>query len=83
MSRTEARHRKNGRSKTKHPKHFTDRNYHHLQNRCNGGSNERSNLLLMKVERHWELHRLFGNLNLDQIIALLQRVRRAKQAQAA
>jgi hypothetical protein len=83
MSRTEARHRKNGRSKGKHPKHFEDRGYHHLTPRSRFGGNERSNLLLINKVRHVEWHRVFSNLTLDEVIYLLQRIKRAKEAQVA
>ena len=55
------------------------RNRHHLINRCHGGPTEEWNLLLLKIEKHNMLHYIFKNRNLDQIIRVLQRVRRMKQ----
>lgn len=57
------------------------RNHHHLvpKSRRNS-SNESWNLLLFKVDRHESWHRIFGNRTLDEVIRILQRVRRAKQA---
>lgn len=43
------------------------RDYHHIINKCNGGGNHQSNILLIKVVRHRALHRMFGNQNLNEI----------------
>jgi hypothetical protein len=59
------------------------RNQHHLVPRSRGGNNEVSNLLLIDEETHIEWHRVFGNLTLEEVIALLQRLQRAKAKQAA
>lgn len=53
-------------------------NYHHIQNKCNGGTSDKSNLLLFDVERHNAWHFLFGNLNFDEVIELLKRVKSMK-----
>lgn len=57
------------------------RNHHHLQNKSKGGSGHKQNLLLIDGNLHQRWHLVFGNHNLDEIIALLQRVKRAKEAQ--
>jgi hypothetical protein len=59
-------------------KHY---NRHHLKNKCNGGQSTESNLLRIDIERHKAWHILFRNLNLDEAIALLERVKRAKDHQ--
>jgi len=51
---------------------------HHLVNRCMGGGNELSNLLALDEKRHQAWHLLFHNLNLDEVISLLQRLKKAK-----
>lgn len=56
-------------------------NHHHLRAKENGGPTIASNLLTIDSERHKALHFIFGNLNLDEIIALLQRVKRIKDCQ--
>lgn len=61
-------------------KRFANRNYHHLKPRSRGGLNTSQNLLLIKIERHRLLHRIFGNRTLDEIIALLNRLKKAKEA---
>lgn len=57
------------------------RNKHHLTPRSRGGMDTDWNLLLIKIERHNEWHKIFGNLTLDEIIALLERLRRFKNRQ--
>lgn len=59
---------------------FNDK--HHLKPREQGGQSIQSNLLTIDVYRHDAIHLIFGNKSLDEIIALLQRVKRAKQSQA-
>jgi len=56
-------------------------NRHHLCAKSLGGSNSVNNLLRIYVYRHQEWHRLFGLRNLDQVIELLKRVKRAKANQ--
>ena len=58
------------------------RNRHHLRPRSRGGKNYRSNLLLIDGNIHRNLHRVFGNRTLEEIIALLIRVKRAKERQS-
>ena len=57
------------------------RNRHHLVPRSRNGGGGRRNLLLLDVQIHNNLHRVFGNRTLDEIIALLIRVKRAKEHQ--
>jgi hypothetical protein len=59
------------------------RNRHHLRPKARGGTKEPSNLLLLKVERHTEWHKIFGLSDLQEIIALLQRVQRMKERQSS
>ena len=57
------------------------RDRHHLKNKCDGGSNSKRNLLLIHTDRHKNWHSVFGNADLDTVIRLLIRLRRAKQKQ--
>jgi len=50
-------------------------NKHHL---TPGGDNGRGNILIMDALRHVLWHKLFGNKTLEQVIALLQRMKRMK-----
>lgn len=60
-------------------KRHAGRNYHHLTPRSRNGKNTDANLLLIDIERHRMLHWIFGNRTLDEIIAVLQRLKRAKE----
>lgn len=62
-------------------KRYSKRNRHHIIPKARGGKATTQNLLLMDIDKHNELHRIFGLMTLDEIIALLIRVRRAKQNQ--
>ena len=57
------------------------RNKHHLIPKSRGGEKTQSNILLIDVERHNAWHRLWGNRTLDEVIALLIRVKHAKEHQ--
>jgi hypothetical protein len=57
------------------------RNRHHLKQKHRGGRSSKNNLLLIHIEKHEAYHRLFHDLNLDEVIALLKRLRRAKRKQ--
>lgn len=61
---------------------YKDRNHHHLvpRSRCPHCS-KRSNIILFGEYRHVAWHQLFGNLTLDEVIKLLQRAKRIKEAQ--
>lgn len=56
------------------------RNRHHLVPKSRKDINPYSrNLLLIDVEKHKIWHTLFGTLTLDEVIALLKRLRRLKR----
>jgi len=52
---------------------------HHLKNKCRGGSNLQSNLILLTVAHHRSWHCLFKDLDLDEIIKLLTHIRDNKR----
>lgn len=54
---------------------------HHIRNKCRGGQSIQSNLLILDEDRHRAWHTLFRNLDLDEVIALLERTRQAKRSQ--
>ena len=56
-------------------------NRHHLTNKCMGGKGNIENILWIYINRHEVWHTLFKNLDLDQVIALLIRVKSAKENQ--
>lgn len=56
-------------------------NKHHLLNKCKGGTWDYHNILWIYINRHQMWHQLFRNLNLDEVIELLQRVKLAKEHQ--
>jgi len=56
-------------------------NRHHLVNKCNGGTMSINNILWIYINRHHVWHELFKNLDLEQVIELLIRVKRAKDNQ--
>ena len=56
-------------------------NRHHLVNKCHGGGSDMHNILWIYITKHKTWHELFFNLNLDQIIELLIRVKSAKENQ--
>ena len=62
-------------------KHYEGRNRHHNIAKSLGGSNEQWNLILMKIERHDLLHKIFGLRDINQIITVLQRLQRMKERQ--
>ena len=43
------------------------RNKHHLVNRVRGGKSTPDNLLVIKVERHCALHKIFHNMSWSEI----------------
>lgn len=57
------------------------RNHHHLTPKSRGGSVSGRNLLLVDGNVHKEWHKVFGNRTLEEVIALLLRVQRAKERQ--
>lgn len=56
-------------------------NDHHLKPRSRGGQDIGSNLLWLDEYRHSAWHLLFKNLTIDEIIALLLRVKQIKDSQ--
>ena len=54
---------------------------HHLRPRSRGGESVMSNLFHMDVRKHEAWHLIFSNLTLEEIIALLQRVKKIKEKQ--
>lgn len=75
------------RGKKKHNKGFRRRGVrcrkafisrHHLCPKSRGGSMSDSNLLKLWRDRHDMWHDLFGNRTLDEIIAVLVRIKRMK-----
>ena len=50
------------------------RDYHHIVNKCNGGGNHPSNLLLIKISRHRALHTMFGHQNLNDIYWTIKKI---------
>jgi hypothetical protein len=71
------KHRRRRRKSTA-ARQYPMRNKHHIQTKARGGNSERENILLLKVERHEAWHYLFGQKNIEEIIALLIRVHRLK-----
>ena len=54
-------------------------NRHHLVPKSRGGKNEKRNLLTIDIKRHRAWHILWGNRTLDEVIALLQRLKQVKE----
>jgi len=54
-------------------------NRHHLIPKSRQGKSTEANLLWIYVEKHRMWHTLFKNLTLDEVIALLIRVKRMKE----
>jgi len=57
------------------------RNRHHLVPKSRGGSMSKRNLFYIDGDVHRRWHMVFGNRTLEEIIALLIRVQRAKENQ--
>ncbi len=72
--------RKKNRKKKENPK-MKKMNRHHLTNKCNGGGGNIENILWIYMNRHEVWHSLFKNLDLEQVIQLLIRVKSAKDNQ--
>ena len=62
-------------------KHLENRDYHHNLAKSRGGSNQDFNLIVLKVERHQMLHKIFGNRTLREIISVLERLDKKKSNQ--
>lgn len=52
---------------------------HHIKNKCNGGMTTPKNLLTLWEEKHVAWHVLFRNMDLNQIIECLVRVRELQE----
>lgn len=52
---------------------------HHIKNKCNKGTDNEANILMLFEEKHNAWHLLFRNEDLDGAIAILQRVKQIKQ----
>jgi len=57
------------------------KNRHHLKPKSRGGDKRPSNMLLIKVKRHDAWHALWGNRTLEEVIALLIRLKSLKESQ--
>ena len=57
---------------------YRHRNKHHLIPKSRGGTDDPSNLLLINIEKHICWHKIFGNRTLDEVIEILQRVRKRR-----
>lgn len=77
--------RKRNRWKKRHgsqdSKRYPGRNRHHNWAKSLGGPDADWNLILLKVERHNLLHKIFGVRTLKEIIAVLERLDRMKDRQ--
>ncbi len=56
------------------------KNRHHLKPKSRGGQNIPSNILNIEMKRHNAWHILWGNRTLDEVIALLQRLKQIKES---
>lgn len=63
--------------------HYKNRNRHHLQPKSRNGDTSINNLLLIDIVRHQYWHKIFKNLDLNEVIELLIRVREAKAKQCS
>lgn len=54
-------------------------NHHHLIPRSRSGSSLDSNLILIKIIRHNNWHKLWGNRTLKEIIKLLKNLQKSKR----
>ncbi len=73
----EKKFRKSNRRK----KRYNGRNFHHLTPRSRGGKDTDDNLLLIEIEKHEAWHKMFGIKTAKEVLALLERVVRAKESQ--
>ncbi|NTU69308.1 hypothetical protein HGB13_00545 [bacterium] len=56
--------------------------YHHLTPKSRGGKTTFENMFRLNAYRHDSYHLLFGNKTLEEVIALLQRIKKIKDAHA-
>ena len=75
-----ARRRRNAYRRDKVPKKWVrkERNSHHIIPETRGGSKVLENQFIMWNDRHEAWHMLFGEMTLNEIIELLQRIKHAK-----
>ena len=55
-----------------------NQNRHHLLNKCRGGDFSPQNIIMLKVDKHNEWHRIFRNSDPEDIIRVLLRMCRMK-----
>ena len=56
-------------------------NHHHLTPKSRHGKSTPRNLLRIDIQKHRCWHKIFSNMDLDEVIQLLQRIKRAKNRQ--
>jgi len=54
---------------------------HHLVPKCRFGKDEKQNLLILTPKKHELWHKLWGNRTIEEVLALLSRMARAKKNQ--
>jgi len=59
------------------------RDKHHLIPKSRGGADIPNNTILIDIDKHRCWHTLFGNLTIDEVIELLQRLKRMKEVKNA
>lgn len=69
--------------KTRRKGHPGMNKHHFFVAKSRGGSSSPQNLLWLNIERHRSWHDVFGLMGAEEVLALLERVVRAKQAQKA
>lgn len=62
----------------RHRKKLRNRNYHHLKPKSRRGLPIDENLLLINVEKHKLIHKIFANATLGEILEILHRTLHAK-----
>ena len=62
----------------RHRKKLRNRNYHHMKPKSRGGCPVNENLLLINVEKHKLIHKIFNNATLAEILTILHRTLHAK-----
>ena len=62
-------------------KHRKGQSRHHLRNKARKGRGGFRNICWLEIEKHESFHILFGNRDLSETIALLIRLKRAKENQ--
>jgi hypothetical protein len=71
--------RKPNRFKKKQKRYLKGRNHHHMTPVSRSGPAIPSNLLLIDIEKHNLLHKIFGNRTWEEIIAVMVRVSEMKK----